>query len=213
MTRGKPQLNCANTTGVTLTGMDLACGQVQLRVGIEPDIFSRFWARKPTFPSQMKPAFCPVCWSWLKPKRRMTKSKAPWSRFRPLGTALLCPVLRNCTWKSPKSSARAGRYGVRLSASAPSLHLMRATIHTELSPTVGSEEQGETLIQGLLKDFESDPSKLWSTNIFGKSLNELVNEGLQAKLMHMPAEARTRLQQTLERIINDGCDGLICILL
>jgi hypothetical protein len=86
-------------------------------------------------------------------------------------------------------------------------------IHTELSPTVGSEEQGETLIQGLLKDFESDPSKLWSTNIFGKSLNELVNEGLQAKLMHMPAEARTRLQQTLERIINDGCDGLICILL
>lgn len=84
---------------------------------------------------------------------------------------------------------------------------MRATIHTELSPTVGSEEQGETLIQGLLKDFESDPSKLWSTNIFGKSLNELVNEGLQAKLMHMPAEARTRLQQTLERIINDGCDG------
>ena len=93
------------------------------------------------------------------------------------------------------------------------LHLMRATIHTELSPTVGSEEQGETLIQGLLKDFESDPSKLWSTNIFGKSLNELVNEGLQAKLMHMPAEARTRLQQTLERIINDGCDGLICILL
>ena len=90
---------------------------------------------------------------------------------------------------------------------------MRATIHTELSPTVGSEEQGETLIQGLLKDFESDPSMLWSTNIFGKSLNELVNEGLQAKLMHMPAEARTRLQQTLERIINDGCDGLICILL
>ena len=135
----------------------------------------------------------------------MTKSKAPWNRFRPLGTALLCPVLRNCTWKSPKLSARAG--------SAPSLHLMRATIHTELSPTVGSEEQGETLIQGLLKDFESDPSKLWSTNIFGKSLNELVNEGLQTKLMHMPAEARTRLQQTLERIINDGCDGLICILL
>lgn len=111
MTRGKPQLNCANTTGVTITGMDLACGQVQLRVGIEPDIFSRFWARKPTFPSQMKPAFCPVCWSWLKPKRRMTKSKAPWSRFRPLGTALLCPVLRNCTWKSPKSSARVGSMG------------------------------------------------------------------------------------------------------
>ena len=90
----------------TLPAARCSCGLVLSLIS-----FSRFWARKPTFPSQMKPAFCPVCWSWLKPKRRMTKSKAPWSRFRPLGTALLCPVLRNCTWKSPKSSARAGSMG------------------------------------------------------------------------------------------------------
>ena len=90
---------------------------------------------------------------------------------------------------------------------------MRATIHTEISPSVGSEQQGEELIKSILQDFESDPGKLWNTNIFGKSLNELVNEGVQAKLLHMPQEARGRLQVTLERIINDGCDGLICILL
>ena len=84
---------------------------------------------------------------------------------------------------------------------------MRANIHTELSPTVGSEQQGEELIKSLLSDFETDPGKLWSTNIFGKSLNELVSEGVQAKLLHMPQEARARLQQTLERIINEGCDG------
>ena len=104
-------------------------------------------------------------------------------------------------------------YGVRLSASAPSLHIIRANIHTALSPTVGSEQQGEELIKSLLSDFETAPGKLWSTNIFGKSLNELVSEGVQAKLLHMPQEARARLQQTLERIINEGCDGLICILL
>ena len=78
---------------------------------------------------------------------------------------------------------------------------------------MGRAEPGEELIKSLLKDFEGDPGKLWSTNIFGKSLNELVNEGLQAKLLHMPMEARSRLQQTLEKIINEGCDGLICILL
>ena len=104
-------------------------------------------------------------------------------------------------------------YYVDDSASAPSLHIMRANIHTELSPTVGSEQQGEELIKSLLADFETDPGKLWNTNIFGKSLNELVSEGVQAKLLHMPQEARSRLQSTLERIINEGCDGLICILL
>ena len=87
--------------------------------------------------------------------------------------------------------------------------MMKATIHTELSPIVGTEKQSEDLVQSLLQDFESDPVKLWESNIFGKSLHELVNDGLQNKLLHMPQEARTRLQQTLERIINDGCDGLI----
>ena len=148
-----------------------------------------------------------------KAKAAYDKIKSALEQVQATGYGIVMPGIEELHLEEPEIVRQGGQYGVRLSASAPSLHLMRATIHTELSPTVGSEEQGETLIQGLLKDFESDPSKLWSTNIFGKSLNELVNEGLQAKLMHMPAEARTRLQQTLERIINDGCDGLICILL
>ena len=148
-----------------------------------------------------------------KAKAAYDKIKSALEQVQATGYGIVMPGIEELHLEEPEIVRQGGQYGVRLSASAPSLHLLRAPIHTELSPTVGSEEQGETLIQGLLKDFESDPSKLWSTNIFGKSLNELVNEGLQTKLMHMPAEARTRLQQTLERIINDGCDGLICILL
>ena len=105
------------------------------------------------------------------------------------------------------------RYGVRLRASAPSIHLLKATIHTEISPIVGSERQSEELVLSLLQDFEQDPLKIWESNIFGKSLHELVNEGLQNKLLHMPQEARARLQETLERVINEGCSGLICIIL
>ena len=88
-----------------------------------------------------------------------------------------------------------------------------ATIHTEISPIVGTEKQSEDLVQSLLQDFESDPVKLWESNIFGKSLHELVNDGLQNKLLHMPQEARTKMQETLEQVINEGCTGLICILL
>lgn len=91
--------------------------------------------------------------------------------------------------------------------------MMRAEINTEVSPIVGSEKQSEELVMYLLKEFEESPEKIWDSNIFGKSLHDLVNEGLHNKLYRMPSDARMRLQETIERIINEGCGGLICIIL
>ena len=91
--------------------------------------------------------------------------------------------------------------------------MMRADITTEVNPIVGSEKQSEELVRYLLGEFEESPSKIWESNIFGKSLHELVNEGLHNKLYRMPADARLKLQETIERIINEGCSGLICIIL
>ena len=105
------------------------------------------------------------------------------------------------------------KYGVKLRASAPSIHMMKANIITEVSPIVGSEKQSEELVMYLLRDFEENPGKIWESNIFGKSLHELVNEGLHNKLYRMPVDARLKLQETLERIINEGCGGLICFIL
>ena len=95
----------------------------------------------------------------------------------------------------------------------PIIHLIKAEIETEVSPIVGSEKQSEELVNYLLSGFESDPQKIWESNIFGKSLHELVNEGLQTKLAKMPEEAQIKLQETLERIVNEGSGGLICIIL
>lgn len=91
--------------------------------------------------------------------------------------------------------------------------MIRADIQTEVSPLVGSERQSEELVQYLMEEFESDPQKIWSSNIFGKSLHELVSEGLNNKLNRMPEDAQERLQETLQRIINEGSGGLICIIL
>ena len=126
---------------------------------------------------------------------------------------IVMPSIDELSLEQPEIVRQGGRYGVRLEASAPSIHMMKAVIHTELSPIVGTEKQSEDLVQSLLKDFEDDPVRLWESNIFGKSLHELVNDGLQNKLLHMPQEARGRLQETLERVINEGCTGLICILI
>ena len=106
-----------------------------------------------------------------------------------------------------------GRYGVRLRASAPSIHMIRADIETEVSPIVGGEKQSEDMVSYLLKEFEGDTSKIWEANIFGKSLHELVGEDLNTKLKRMPDDARAKLRETLERIINEGSGGLICIIL
>lgn len=91
--------------------------------------------------------------------------------------------------------------------------MMRADITTEVSPIVGSEKQSEDLVKYLMSEFEDEPLKIWDSNIFGKSLHELVNEGLHTKLSRMPTDARMRIQETLERLINEGCSGLICIIL
>ena len=123
------------------------------------------------------------------------------------------PSIDELSLEEPEIVRQGSRYGVRLKASAPSIHMMRADIKTEVAPIVGSEKQSEDLVKYLLDGFQEEPSKIWESNIFGKSLNDLVNEGLKTKLMHMPTEARMKLQQTLERVINEGCNGLICIII
>ena len=129
------------------------------------------------------------------------------------GYGIVMPEIDELTLEEPEIVKQGGRYGVRLRASAPSIHMMKADITTEVSPIVGSEKQSEDLVMYLLNEFEEEPTKIWNSNIFGKSLHELVNEGLHTKLARMPHDARCRLQETLERVINEGCSGLICIIL
>lgn len=209
----RPQLDCEYIVGTSLTGMDLATGTVRIAATIAPDIFYKILGEQTGLEIVDEASLLPCVVSLARAKRAYDKIKSALEQVEATGYGIVMPSIDELTLEEPEIVRQGGQYGVRLSASAPSLHIMRANIHTELSPTVGSEQQGEELIKSLLADFETDPGKLWSTNIFGKSLNELVSEGVQAKLLHMPQEARNRLQQTLERIINEGCDGLICILL
>ena len=129
------------------------------------------------------------------------------------GYGIVTPTIDELILDEPEMVKQGSRFGVKLKAKAPSIHMIRADIETEVSPIVGSEKQSEELVNYLLSEFENDPQKIWESNIFGKSLHELVNEGLQSKLYHMPEDAQMKLQDTLERIINEGSGGLICIIL
>lgn len=146
-------------------------------------------------------------------KKEYDKISYALNQVRQTGYGIVSPGIDELSLKEPEIICRSGRYGVRLKASAPSIHMIRADIETEINPIVGSEKQSEELIHYLLEEFETNPVKIWESNIFGKSLHELVNEGLQTKLSKMPDDARDKLRETLQRIINEGSGGLICIIL
>ena len=129
------------------------------------------------------------------------------------GYGIVMPDVSDMTLDEPEIVRQSGGYGVRLRASASSVHMIKANIEAEVSPIVGTEQQSEDLVRYMLKEFDEDPTKIWESNMFGKSLYELVNEGIHAKLEHMPEASRQKLSETLERIINEGSGGLICILL
>ena len=143
---------------------------------------------------------------WQKVSEAMEEAKAQ-------GYGVVTPRLSEMYLEEPELIKQGGRFGVRLKASAPSFHVLRANISTEITPLIGTEKQCEELVRYILSEFEEDPQKIWQTNIFGKSLNELVQEGIQGKLYKMPENAQSKLQETLQRIVNDGGSGLICIIL
>lgn len=146
-------------------------------------------------------------------KKEFDKFTSAIDEVNETGYGIVLPEVEDMTLEEPEITKQAGGYGVKLKASAPSIHLIRASIDTEINPIVGSAEQSEEIIKSLLEEYEDDPKKLWESKMFGKSLYALVNDGLHAKLSHISPESRSKLSDTLTRVINEGSNGLICIIL
>lgn len=146
-------------------------------------------------------------------KREFDKIESALLDAKMNGYGLVPPSLEEIDLAEPEIFKQGSRYGVKLRAIAPSLHLIRADITTEVSPLIGTEKQSADLVNHLLEEFETDPSKIWESNMFGKSLHDLVQEQLESKLNMLPDDARGKMQNTLQRIVNEGSGGLICIII
>ncbi len=129
------------------------------------------------------------------------------------GYGIVMPTPHEMQLEEPHTVRTAGGFGVKICAHADSIHMIRTGIRAELCPMVGTEEQTDEIVKHLIQEFEADPEKIWESNMFGKSLYDLVSDGMNAKLLHMPDESREKLGETIEKIINDGASGLLCILL
>ncbi len=205
--------DCPQIKNVSVGPIDLGSGRVKVDMTVEPKLFYQVLGETTGLTIGSEEELMPCMAELAQIKREYEKIKGAMEEVQATGYGIVMPSLEELHLEEPEIVKQGGRYGVRLKASAPSIHMMRADITTEVSPIVGSEKQSEELVKYLLKEFEEDPVKIWDSNIFGKSLHALVNEGLHNKLYRMPADARLRLQETIERIINEGCNGLICVIL
>ncbi len=148
-----------------------------------------------------------------KTQKAYDKIKAALASVNETGYGVVTPDIGDMTLEEPEVVKQSGGYAVKLRATAPSIHMIKANIAAEVSPVVGTEQQSENLVRFLLGEFEKAPGKIWETNIFGRSLYDLMSEGLSGKLANVPEDAREKLSKTLERVINEGSGGLLCIIL
>ncbi len=204
---------CEYVNNVEVKGIDMGKGSARVDIGVANELFYKILGEATGLEINSEAELMPCMIELAGMKREYDKVRIALQEVNATGYGIVMPGLDELTLDEPEIVKQGGRYGVRLKASAPSIHMMKADIVTEVSPIVGSEKQSEELVMYLLKEFEENPRKIWSSNIFGKSLHELVNEGLHNKLSRMPNDARIKMSETIERIINEGCSGLICIIL
>jgi len=198
---------------VDISHMALGTGRARLRIEVPESVFYGIVGEQTGLQVEDAADLIAALDDFSKVKRRYERIRGALDQVYQTGYGVVMPSVDELSLESPEIVRQGGRYGIRLRASAPSIHLLRANITAEVNPIVGTEKQSEELVHYLISEFDEQPEKIWDTNIFGKSLNDLVREELSHKLSRMPDDARSKIRETLEKIINENAGGLICIIL
>ena len=198
---------------VSVDDMDLGTGKVTLNVALLNSLFYSILAEMTGLEVQGDHHLMRLMQDLTVAKREYDKLSAALQHVRQTGYGIVIPSLEDITFEQPELIKQGRNFGIKLTASAPSIHMVQASIQTEVTPLVGTEKQGEELIRSLTEEFAEDPNALWERDFLGRSLQDMVREGINSKLYRMPENAQEKLQETLSKIINEGSGGLICIIL
>ena len=197
----------------TVDEINLGTGSVSITISLKDNLFYKVLTEISGTTINNEFDLFTAFYGFAKIKKEYDRIAPALEEVKAKGYGIITPSMDELILDEPEIVKQGSKFGIKLRAKAPSIHMIMTNVETEVSPIVGSEKQSEELVKYLLEEFESDPKKIWESNIFGKNLHELVNEGLQNKLERMPEDAQMKLQETLERIVNEGGGGLICIIL
>ena len=198
---------------ISVNALDLSTGSVNIKLYVDNKYFYQILSESCHVDIKDEKDLLGSFVSLVSMQRQYERFAKALNDVEESGYGIVMPEMNELTLGEPEIMKQGGRYGVRLKANAPSIHMIKCNTYTEVAPIVGSESQSQELVMYLLKEFEENPADIWNTNLFGKSLHELVSEGLNNKLYRMPLDARDKFRETIERVINEGCKGLICIIL
>lgn len=198
---------------IEINAMNLGNGILESGVSVKNDLFYKVLSSESQENITDEFDLMNFIKSFANEKREYVKVKDALKEAEENGYGIVLPTTQEMNLEEPVLVKQGGKFGVKLKASAPSLHIMKVDVQTEVAPIVGTEKQGEDLVNYLMSQFEDDPNGIWETNMFGKSLHELVNEGLSSKIVAMPKEAQNKMRKTLTKIVNENKGGIICILL
>ena len=198
---------------LNISDLNLSDGSISIKISIDSSYFYSILSKECNVSISNEKELMKEIIELTAIRKDYMRFSAALSEVERTGYGIVMPDITELTLEEPEIMKQGGRYGVRLKAQAPSIHMIKCNTYTEVAPIVGRESQSQELVMYLLREFEQSPADLWKTDIFGKSLHELVNEGLRGKLERMPADARNKFRETIERVINEGCSGLICIIL
>ncbi len=200
-------------TRTEISKIELGTGNVELNISLKEELFYKVLTEITGEEISDEGKLFAKITEFSRIKKEYDKLEYALHEVNERGYGIVNPTVDDLILEEPEIIKQGSKFGVKLKAKAPSLHMIRINTETEISPIVGSEKQSEELVNYLLSEFEEDKKKIWDSNIFGKSVHDLVNEGLQNKLARMPEEAQMKIQETLQRIVNEGSGGLICIIL
>ena len=199
--------------GTNVDNVELGEGVINIDLAAKQDLFYNVLEEKSGFKIEGDHQLLNLITKLSRVKNEYDKIEIALVDAKTKGYGVVAPSLDELSLEEPEIIKQGKQYGIKLKANAPSLHIIKADISTEVSPIVGNQTQGEEMIKYLLDEFEQNPSEIWESNMFGKSLNDLVKEQLQSKLYTMPDEIRVKIQKTLQKIINEGSNNIITILL
>lgn len=202
-----------NVSDARVGEMMLGKGSFSIKIDLPRELYYRTLSEESGLEIQNDGDLIALLCDLSKTKFKFDKISAALNDVNEKGYGVVMPSLDEMVLQEPEIVKQGGKYKVVLRAGAPAIHMMKTNVETEVSPAVGGETASEEILGFLLQNFEGDATKIWESNIFGKSMYDIAGEGLNAKLKRMPEETGLKLRNALQRIINEGSGGLICIIL
>ncbi|WP_062356317.1 stage IV sporulation protein A [Bacillus kwashiorkori] len=199
--------------GAGLAGMEMGQGIAEIDLHAPDELYDQVLKEIVGVEIRGKDHLLQLMQDFAHAKREYDQIADALTMVKQTGYGIAAPSIHDMSLDEPEIIRQGSRFGVRLKAVAPSIHMIKVDVESEFAPIIGTEKQSEELVRYLMQDFEDDPLSIWNSDIFGRNLNSIVREGIQAKLALMPENARYKLKETLERIINEGSGGLIAIIL